>query len=241
MLIGSALGAALSFTAMAQETQPVGPYKDFKGKISLDVRDSVADWAPYTAKKAPEGAPNFLFGLYDDTGLAAWSPYGGRHQHADARQARGERSHTIRSGTLPHSARPPARRCSPAAIITSTAWPSITEGSNGLPGGNGRLPQEAATVGAILQDGGWSTFWIWKNHNVPPEDVGSGASRKLWPLQKGFDRFYGFLGGETNQWYPDLVEDNHFIDAPYTPGAGLPPFQGPCRQGHRDAPRSKGY
>ena len=51
---------------------------EFKGKISLDVRDSKADWAPYTPKSAPEGSPNILFILYDDTGLAAWSPYGGR-------------------------------------------------------------------------------------------------------------------------------------------------------------------
>ena len=54
----------------------------------------------------------------------------------------------------------------------------------------------------------------------PRQDVAPGASRKLWPLQKGFDRFYGFLGGETNNWYPDLVEDNHFIDQPYSPEEG---------------------
>jgi arylsulfatase A-like enzyme len=54
-------------------------------------------------------------------------------------------------------------------------------------------------VGQILQDAGWSTFWLGKNHNVPEQDVAPGASRKEWPLQKGFDRYYGFLGGETNQ------------------------------------------
>src|SRR5215813_10521230 len=59
--------------APAQSSQP-----EFKGKISLDVRDSTPDWGPYTPKHAPEGAPNFLFILYDDTGLAAWSTYGGR-------------------------------------------------------------------------------------------------------------------------------------------------------------------
>jgi len=74
-----------------------------------------------------------------------------------------------------------------------------------------------AKIGQILQDGGWSTFWVGKNHNVTEQDVAPGASRKQWPLQKGFDRFYGFIGGETNQWYPDLVEDNRFIDQPYFP------------------------
>ena len=64
--------------ARAQTVQPADSTKDFKGVIKLDVRDSKPDWAPYTPKKAPEGAPNFLFVLYDDTGLAAWSPFGGR-------------------------------------------------------------------------------------------------------------------------------------------------------------------
>jgi arylsulfatase len=59
-----------------------------------------------------------------------------------------------------------------------------------------------------------------KNHNVPEEDVSSGGSKCEWPLQKGFDRFYGFIGGETNNWYPDLVEDNRFIEQPYSPEDG---------------------
>ena len=67
----------------------------------------------------------------------------------------------------------------------------------------------------------WSTFWLGKNHNVPEQDVASGASRAEWPLQQGFDRFYGFLGGETNQWYPDLVEDNAFIDKEFPEGYHL--------------------
>jgi arylsulfatase A-like enzyme len=87
-------------------------------------------------------------------------------------------------------------------------------------GAHGRMPDQAATIGHILQDNGYSTFWIGKNHNVAEQDVASGASRKLWPLQMGFDRFYGFLGGETNQWYPALVEDNRFIEPPYGPEQG---------------------
>src|SRR5262249_9572840 len=77
-----------------------------------------------------------------------------------------------------------------------------------------------ATIGQVFQDSGWSTFWLGKEHNIPEQDIASGASRSEWPLQKGFDRFYGFLGGETNQWYPDLVEDNKFIDQPYGPEEG---------------------
>jgi hypothetical protein len=74
IIVGLAFIAGPAFA----EEQAVGPYKDFKGIIKLDVRDSVADWGPFTPKKAPQGAPNILFVLYDDTGLAAWSPYGGR-------------------------------------------------------------------------------------------------------------------------------------------------------------------
>ena len=97
---------------------------------------------------------------------------------------------------------------------------AITEGTNGFPGAAGRLPAECATIGQVLQENGYSTFWLGKNHNVPEEDIASGGSRSEWPLNKGFDRFYGFLGGETNNWYPDLVEDNRFIDPPATPEEG---------------------
>jgi arylsulfatase A-like enzyme len=97
---------------------------------------------------------------------------------------------------------------------------AITEATNGFPGAHGRLPDQAATMAQILQDNGYSTFWLGKNHNVAEQEVASGASRKVWPLEKGFDRYYGFIGGETNQWYPDLVEDNHFIEPPYTPEQG---------------------
>jgi arylsulfatase len=191
----------------------------FNGKISLDVRDSVADWTPYTPKKAPEGAPNFLVILYDDTGLAAWSPYGGRINMPTLDR--------LAANGVTYTQWHTAALCSPtrSSFLTGrnhhvNGMAAITEAANGFPGASGRLPEQAATIGQILQDGGWSTYWLGKNHNVAEQDVASGASRKQWPLQKGFDRFYGFLGGETNQWYPDLVEDNQFIEAPYGPEQG---------------------
>ncbi len=75
-------------------------------------------------------------------------------------------------------------------------------------------------MATVLRDAGWSTFWVGKDHNVPVDEWTMGASKKNWPLGMGFDRFYGFLGGETNQWYPDLVEDNHQVDQPYLPEDG---------------------
>ncbi len=97
---------------------------------------------------------------------------------------------------------------------------TIMEPPTASPGAAGRLPDEAATVSHILQDNGYSTFWVGKDHNVPEEDNAPGGSRSMWPVQLGFDRFYGFLGGETNNWYPDLVEDNHFIEQPALPEDG---------------------
>jgi arylsulfatase len=210
---------AASLPAHAQKKEVGGAPPGFHGKIALDVRDSVPDWGPYTPKKAPEGAPNILFILYDDTGLAAWSPYGGRIQMPTLdRLAKAGLTYTQWHTTA---------LCSPtrSTILTGrnhhlNGMAAITEAANGFPGANGRIPPETATIGEILQDAGWSTFWIGKDHNVPEQDIASGASRKQWPTQMGFDRFYGFLGGETNQWYPDLVEDNRFIEAPYAPEKG---------------------
>jgi arylsulfatase A-like enzyme len=193
--------------------------EDFHGEIKLDVRDSTADWSPYELKRAPQGAPNVLVVLYDDTGMAAWSPYGGRINMPVMQR--------LADDGLTYAQWHTTALCSPTRSCFLTGrnhhvnrCASITEASNGFPGAAARLPAECATIGQVLQENGYSTFWVGKNHNVPEEDVASGGSRSEWPLQKGFDRFYGFLGGETNNWYPDLVEDNRFIEQPYGPEDG---------------------
>jgi arylsulfatase A-like enzyme len=204
----------------AVEDREIGmPKKPFKGVIKLDIRDSTPDWEPFTLAKAPEGAPNILIVLYDDTGLAAWSPFGGGINMPTLQK--------LADRGLTYSQWHTTALCSPtrSTLLTGrnhheNACSCITEGAQGFPGWSGRLPAECATIGQVLQDNGYSTFWLGKNHNVPEQDISSGASRSEWPLQKGFDRYYGFLGGETNQWYPDLVEDNKFIDQPYPPEEG---------------------
>ena len=157
--------------------------------------------------------------LYDDTGLAAWSPFGGGINMPTLQK--------LADRGLRYSQWHTTALCSPtrSTLLTGrnhhlNGMAAITEGANGFPGANGRVPLECATMPQILQDNGWSTFWLGKDHNVPEQDIASGATRKQWPLQQGFDRFYGFLGGETNQWYPDLVDDNKFIDQPYSPEEG---------------------
>ncbi|MGN6204307.1 arylsulfatase [Humibacter sp.] len=193
--------------------------KEFNGRIALDVRDSVADWSPYELPRAREGAPNVLVVLYDDTGMAAWSPYCGRiNMPTMDRLAAGGLTYTQWHTTALCS---PTRSC----FLTGRNHHKngigvIMEGTNGFPGLSGRIPEECAPISHLLQDNGYSTFWVGKDHDVPEEDVAGGGARRQWPVQQGFDRFYGFLGGETNQWYPDLVEDNKFIDQPSKPEDG---------------------
>jgi len=193
--------------------------KPFNGIINLDVRDSKPDWAPFVLKKAPDGAPNILIILFDDTGLAAWSPFGGRINMPTLQK--------LADNGLRYSQWHTTALCSPTRSTFLTGrnhnvnrCASIMEGTDGFPGAAGRLPAECATIGQVLQDNGYTTLWLGKNHNVPTEDLAAGATRSEWPLQKGFDRFYGFFGGETNNWYPDLFEDNHAIEQPYSPEDG---------------------
>ena len=193
--------------------------REFRGEIKLDVRDSTPDWDAYRPVQAPKGAPNVLVVLYDDTGLAAWSPYGGRiNMPTMDRLAKNGLTYTQWHTTAV---------CSPTRSTFLTGrnhhqngYATISESSTGFPGYNGHIPPENATVATVLRDAGWATMWIGKNHNVPIDSIGSGSSRKEWPLAQGFDRFYGFIGGETNQWYPDLATDNHYIDQPYQPEDG---------------------
>lgn len=213
------LTAIMSLAAFLPAAQAAEPAKEFKGKIELDVRDSTPDWEPYTPKTAPKDAPNVLFVLYDDTGLASWSPYGGAINMPTLDK--------LADQGLIYTQFHTTALCSPtrSTLLTGrnhhlNGFASISETANGFPGQHGRLPEQTATIAQLLQDAGWSTFWIGKNHNLPEQDVAEGASRKQWPLRKGFDRFYGFLGGETNNWYPDLVEDNHFVEPEYGPEDG---------------------
>ena len=158
--------------------------------------------------------------LYDDTGLAAWSPYGGRINMPTM--------HRLADNGLTYSQWHTTALCSPTRSTFLTGrnhhvnrLRGIMEGTDGFPGAAGRLPAECATIGQVLQDNGYSTFWLGQE----PQRPRGGHRRGRQPVgvaaaAKGFDRFYGFLGGETNNWYPDLVEDNHFIDQPYPPEEG---------------------
>lgn len=193
--------------------------RDFQGKIELDVRDSLSDWDAFLPPKAPEGAPNVLLVLYDDTGQAAWSTYGGRIQMPTMER--------LAQNGLTYTQWHTTALCSPtrSTLLTgrnhhSNGFATISESSTGFPGYNSHIPASNATMANLLRDAGWATFWVGKNHNVPIDEWTAGASKKNWPLAQGFDRFYGFIGGETNNWYPSLAEDNHYIDQPSLPEQG---------------------
>ena len=96
----------------------------------------------------------------------------------------------------------------------------ITEGAAGFPGFSARIPFENGTIAEVLNERGWNTYAIGKWHLTPGDEIDMSSWKGRWPLGRGFERFYGFLGGETSQWYPDLVYDNHSVDQPAPPEDG---------------------
>ncbi len=191
----------------------------FHGVINLDIRDSTPDWTPFLAKRAPAGAPNVLVVLYDDTGLAAWSPFGGRIQMPTLQK--------LADNGLLYSQWHTTALCSPTRSVFLTgrnhhqnSFASISEAATGFPGYSSHIPPQNATMATVLRDAGWTTLWVGKDHNVPVDEWTMGASKKRWPLAQGYDQFYGFIGGETNQWYPDLAEGNRYVNQPSAPEDG---------------------
>ena len=103
---------------------------------------------------------------------------------------------------------------------TSNGMATIAEFSSGFPGISTRIPFENGFISEVLVERGYNTYCVGKWHLTPGEECNLAAYKGRWPLGRGFERFYGFLGGESNQWYPDLVQDNSQIDAPATPEEG---------------------
>ena len=193
--------------------------KPFKGTIELDVRESTADWAPYQPPQAAEGSPNVLFIVIDDTGIAAWDTFGGQIEMPTLNR--------IAQLGLRYSQFHTTALCSPtrSCFLTgrnahNNAMACITEGSNGFPGRSAVIPPENGTFAEMLVERGYSTYCVGKWHLSPSNETTPSGSRRTWPLGRGFEHYYGFLGGETNQWYPDLVRDNDTIEPPYGPERG---------------------
>lgn len=193
--------------------------KDFTGKIAVDIRDSEPDWGPYLAPKAPDGAPNVLVIVWDDVGYGTMECFGGPvRTPAMSRIAdMGVRYSNFHTTAL----------CSPtrASLLTgrnatSNGMATIAEFSAGFPGISTRIPFENGFISEVLAERGYNTYCVGKWHLTPGEETGMGAYKGRWPLGRGFERFYGFLGGESSCWYPDLIHDNHPVDAPARPSEG---------------------
>jgi arylsulfatase len=193
--------------------------KKFNGRISVDIRDSEPDWSSYLAPKAPDGAPNVLVIAWDDLGYATMDTFGGPVQCPNMKRIadRGVKLANFHTTAL----------CSPtrASLLTgrnatSNGMATIAEFASGFPGISTRIPFENGFISEVLAENGYNTYCVGKWHLTPGEECNLAAYKGRWPLGRGFERFYGWLGGETNSWFPDLIHDNHPIEPPGRPEDG---------------------
>ncbi|MFI8345672.1 arylsulfatase [Streptomyces sp. NPDC085639] len=160
-----------------------------------------------------------LFIVFDDTGFGQLGCYGSPIEtpNLDA----------LAAGGLLYSNMHTTALCSPSrsCIITgrnhhANGMAAITELATGYPGYNGQIPFENGFLSEMLLQHGYNTYMVGKWHLMPSEQESAAGPYDRWPLGRGFERFYGFLGGDTSQWYPDLVYDNHQVEPPATPKEG---------------------
>jgi arylsulfatase len=179
------------------------PEAPFDGIIGRTYKDSKPSKIPVV--KAPEGAPNVLVVLIDDCGFGQWSTFGGQipTPNLDKLAKRGLKYTRYHTTAL----------CSPtrAALLTgrnhhSAATGTVTELGTSFPGYTGQIPQSCAMVSEIVRQNGYSTAFFGKNHNVADWETSISGPFDRWPNRQGFDHFYGFIGGEANQWQPALYD-----------------------------------
>ena len=180
------------------------PDPEFGGVIKDDALQSKPWWAPRIVP--PKGAPNVLLIITDDAGFGVPSTFGGviPTPTMDRIAQEGLRYNRMFSTAL----------CSPtrAALITgrnhhSAGFGVISEQSTGFPGYNSIIGKNSATVGRILRDNGYATSWFGKDHNVPAFAASQSGPFDKWPTGMGFEYFYGFIGGDANQWQPNLFRN----------------------------------
>src|SRR5438874_3061514 len=183
---------------------PAPPMK-FGGVIKESALDSKPYWPPRVVP--PKGAPNILLIMTDDQGYGVSGTFGGviPTPALDRVAKAGLRYTQFHSTAL----------CSPtrAALITGRNHHSVGSGvigelSTGYPGYDSIIGLENASIGAILKDNGYSTSWFGKNHNTPTYQYSVAGPYDQWPSGMGFEYFYGFMGGETDQWTPYLFRDH---------------------------------
>jgi len=195
----------------------VNQYEPFEGEIGR-LQSESTPWWPTPAHPGPD-APNVLVILLDDTGFAHLSCFG-----SDMVTPNMDR---LAAGGLRYTNFHVTPLCSPsrAALLTgrnhhSVGMRSVSNFSSGYPHMRGHISNHATTVAEVLRDEGYTTFALGKWHLTAMENASAAGPYDQWPCQRGFDRFYGFLDGETDQFHPELVYDNHVVDPPGRPADG---------------------
>jgi arylsulfatase len=200
-------GSPTATTTIGGEQLPPPPQK-FGGKIERNAADSTPYWPERVVP--PKGAPNVLLIMTDDTGFGVTSTFGGvvPTPALERIAANGLRYTNFNSTAL----------CSPtrAALITgrnhhSLGFGVVAEQSTGFPGYNSIMTRDKATVGRILKDHGYRTSWFGKDHNTPEFQASQAGPFDQWPTGMGFEYFYGFVGGDANQWQPNLFRNTTAI------------------------------
>lgn len=197
-------------TAVSLATSAHAQQQPYQGKVGRTLSES-KEWWP-APLKAPAGAPNVIWILLDDVGFGAASAFGGEIDTPTLEQLaqRGLRYTNFHTTAISAPTR--------AALLTGRNSASVhvsgfshTILSAGFPGWDGRLPAEDGTIAEILRDRGYNTFAVGKYGVTPDEDATDAGPFDRWPTGKGFDHFFGFLGSQTDQYEPDLVEDQAHV------------------------------
>lgn len=189
----------------------------FPGIAGRTLDESTPAW-PRTPRP-PDNAPNVVLMVLDDVGYGQVSAFGGLCEMPNLERLarRGLRYGSYQTTAL----------CSPTrgCLLTgrnhhTLGLASITELALGYPAHNAHMGFEHGMLSEILLDHGYNTFAVGKWHLTPPQETSSAGPFHRWPLGRGFERYYGFMGGETDQWFPVLVQDNGPVEPPFTPEDG---------------------
>src|SRR3984957_14239285 len=204
--------------ALAREHLPI-PDPKHVGLTTYDAKDPNTKYPPITMLRQPDGAPNILIVLIDDVGFGASSAFGGpcNTPVAERLAANGLKLNRFHTTAL----------CSPTrqALLTgrnhhSVGMGAITEMATSAPGNSSVRPKDKAPIAETLRLNGYSTGQFGKCHEVPVWEVSPAGPFHQWPTGSGFEYFYGFIGGEANQYYPGLYEGTTAIEPPKSPDDG---------------------
>lgn len=209
--------SALSLSAQNEGNEPILPRPDFKykGNVGRTIKDSDKPEFPKPAS-APKGAPNVVLILIDDAGYGQFGTFGGAVPTPGLDRVANDGLKFTRFHTT--------ALCSPtrAALLTGRNHHSvsngvITEAATGYDGYTGIIPNSAGTIAQILKQYGYATAWFGKNHNTPDWETSMNGPFDRWPSGYGFDYFYGFNGGDADQFHPTLYENHNLVQSSEDP------------------------